>query len=455
MLTEDLFRGDDAPVLTVSQVNQRVKKLIEGQLAPVAVQGEISNFKVVSGHAYFVLKDSEGQLAAVLFRIKTLRLAVEPKDGLTVVARGRLTLYVPYGRYQLMVDSLAPVGAGAWQAAFNQLKEKLALEGLFAPERKRPLPLLPRAVAVVTSATGAVIRDIVHVAVRRFPQANILLVPARVQGPDAPDSIVAAIGRANQMAEKYGLDALILARGGGSIEDLWAFNNEQVARTIVASGLPVVSAVGHETDFTIADFVADVRAPTPSAAAELVFPVASELALRLRVPMQRAGQAVRREVQMERHRLRAARLALGDGKSLVGERIQRLSGLQSRLEQAIGHDLAAARLRVTSQAVRLQALHPRERIRRWRQSLTQCHGRLTALLRQNTSLSRSRLLGLSERVTALSPMGVLERGYSITLDAQGKLVRDASAVRRGDSLAIVLARGRLGANVDKIEPGNS
>jgi exodeoxyribonuclease VII large subunit len=449
---EDLFHENRPAVLTVTQVNQQVRRLIETHLMPLAVQGEISNLKVVSGHAYFVLKDDQGQLPAVLFRVRTLRLAIEPKDGMAVVARGRLTLYVPYGRYQLIVESLTPAGVGAMQAAFVELKEKLKQEGLFAQERKRRLPSLPQGVAVVASPTGAVIRDIVHVATRRFPRANILLVPARVQGAEAPESIVAAIARANAVAKQFRLDVLILARGGGSIEDLWAFNTEPVARAIFASDLPVVSAVGHETDFTIADFVADLRAPTPSAAAELVFPVAQDLLSRIQQPVSKARAALRREIQIERHRLRAGRAALGNGAWLVEDRMQRLDAMEQRLGQAMERKSAIARLGLSRASTRLEGLHPRTRVLAQRAAIEHFETFVLAKMRQIAALDRARLNGLSERVRTLGPTSVLARGYSLTFAADGTLVRDASTLERGDALSIVLARGRLGASVERIEP---
>lgn len=452
--TRDLFEQSAAPPLTVSQVNQRAKQLLERQFTRVVVVGEIANLKTVSGHRYFSLRDNKAQLPAALFKGQASRVKFDLRSGIEVIATGRLTIYPPYGRYQMVVDSLEPRGAGALQAAFEELKAKLAAEGLFATERKRAVPLLPRRIAVVTSPTGAVIKDIINVATRRFPKARILVVPTRVQGADSGAAIAAAIERASRLVGDLELSTIIVARGGGSLEDLWGFNDERVARAIVAAPVPVISGVGHETDFTIADFVADIRAPTPSAAAELVFPVRSELLEQLHGPVARATRAVRRDIEHGRQRLRALRAALGDGRSLVAVQHQRLDFAKVRLHQGFRQSLATRRLQLGSYETRLAKLHPRVRLRAMRSEMHSAQVRIDLLVRQSVTRSRDRLRAVSARLTALSPLGVLERGYAIVLDPRGRAVSDAAQVEPGDRVDVRVARGRFGAVVDETDTGD-
>ncbi|MEZ4271824.1 MAG: exodeoxyribonuclease VII large subunit [Myxococcota bacterium] len=306
------------PVLTVTQVNNLARNELERQFPHITVVAEVSNCKIISGHCYFTLKDRTSQLAAVLFKRDAARLKFALEVGQEVVVVGRLTIYGAYGRYQLVAESIEPRGVGALQTAFEQLKKRLADEGLFAVERKRPLPKLPARVAVVSSAEGAVIRDIIQVATRRCPNAQILLIPTRVQGRECATQVAYNIDRISRLTTSLGIDVIIVARGGGSLEDLWGFNDERVARAIVAAPVPVVSAVGHETDFCIADFVADARAPTPSAAAELVFPVYSDLQYSLQRYHHRSATALRRQIDNQRHHLRAVASPLERGRRLIG-----------------------------------------------------------------------------------------------------------------------------------------
>ena len=295
------FSTDTRKIWTVSELNQSARDLLEEHFPGVWVEGEISNFKLYpSGHAYFSLKDDAGQIAAAMFRFSTRDVKFEARNGLAVIARGQLTVYDKRGQYQLIVEGLEPKGKGALQLAFEQLRDRLREEGLFDEERKKELPLLPRKVGVVTSAAGAAVRDIIDVLTRRFSSIEILINPVRVQGEMAAGEIAAAIGEMNARTD---IDVLIVGRGGGSIEDLWAFNEEAVARAIAASRIPVVSAVGHETDFTIADFVADLRAPTPSAAAELVVRSKESLEGELGSLARTLSAALRRRVESARHRL--------------------------------------------------------------------------------------------------------------------------------------------------------
>jgi exodeoxyribonuclease VII large subunit len=438
-----------APILTVTQLNGKARQLLERNFTQVQVAGEISNLKHDrSGHRYFCLKDAGGVINAALFRREAMALRFDLKDGLQVVATGNVTIYGPSGRYQLVINRLAVRGAGALQAAFEELTARLQAEGLFARERKRRLPLVPRRVAVITSPTGAVLRDILHVSARRFPNAQILLVPCRVQGPDCAAQVARAIERVSAQREVLGLDVLIVARGGGSLEDLWGFNDERVARAIAGCAMPVVSAVGHETDFTIADFVADVRAPTPSAAAELVFPQKSELILRLQRLQARVGEGVRRDLQRQRLRLRALRAELGDGKRPLWVQTQRLGALHGRLEAAQRRVLAERRARLTGLDRRLATLHPHVRLEGLKVRVEASEERLTRQIRRQLQARRDRLAGLGLRLDALSPLAVLGRGYGIVMNEHGNALRRADEARPGERLHIRLSEGTLSARVD-------
>jgi exodeoxyribonuclease VII large subunit len=411
--------------------------------------------RVVGGHRYFSLKDGQSQVAAVLFRREATRVRFALKDGLEIVGRGRVTLYPPRGTFQLVLERIEPRGAGARQAAFEELKHKLASEGLFDQERKRRLPLVPRRVAVVTSPTGAVIRDIINVATRRFPSADILVIPTRVQGSESAGVIATAIDRASASAEALGIEVIILARGGGSLEDLWGFNEEQVAHAIYAARVPVVSAVGHETDFTIADFVADRRAPTPSSAAEIVFPLTVELHADLQERLARCARSVSRDIQQNRHRLRAARAVLGDGRTLIAVQTQRLSMAERALARTAERLVASLRLRFSGQEKRLERLNPRLHLAEIRSRVRAADERVAMLLCRHVGSARQRLAGAEGRLRALSPLGILERGYSIVLAPDGQAVRRAGQVHPGDRLDIRVARGRLAAQVVEAEAGSS
>jgi exodeoxyribonuclease VII large subunit len=395
-------------VWTVTELNRAAGELLEEAFPRVWVQGEVSNWKVYpSGHAYFSLKDQGGQISAVFFGVARKGVRFEPKDGLAVLAAGRVGLYGQRGQYQLIVDELEPQGKGALHLAFEQLKEKLQAEGLFEEARKRPLPALPRCVGVVTSPTGAVIRDILNVLGRRFANLRVLLHPVRVQGEGAAAEIAAAI---SELSRRGDVDVLIVGRGGGSIEDLWAFNEETVARAIAASAVPVISAVGHETDFTIADFVADLRAPTPSAAAELV--VESKAALHGRIDglARRLRLAAGARVRSARHRLDALAVQrmIGDGRRRLRDLAQRLDGLEAGLMR-LGRDAVAGR--------------------------------------------RAALERLSGALEHLSPLGVLGRGYSICRRLPGcEVVTDAAAVPAGAGIEVLLRRGALQATVSAALP---
>ncbi|GLK62082.1 exodeoxyribonuclease 7 large subunit [Azotobacter vinelandii] len=450
MLNDPFQRlGLDREILTVSQLNGRARALLEDVFAQVWVEGEISNLaRPASGHLYFTLKDRQAQVRCALFRQNALRVREILRDGLAVRVRGRVSLYEGRGDFQLILDLLEPAGDGALRLAFEALKEKLAAEGLFAAERKRPLPAHPRSIGIVSSPTGAVIRDIVSVFRRRAPQVELTLVPTAVQGREAVAQIVHAL----ELADRQGFDALILARGGGSLEDLWCFNEEVVARAVAACATPVVSAVGHETDVTIADFVADLRAPTPSAAAELLAPDSSDLQRRL--------DGLQRRLQLRmRHLLAARRLQL-DGLSRrlrhPGERLQqqaqRLDDLELRLRRAMQRRLQGDAERLARLDTRLAAQHPERLLGLLRQRLEHLAERLPRAMRSTLRERRQRLEATAQTLQAVSPLATLGRGYAILLDERGRAIRAAVQAHPGQRLHARLAEGALELRVEAAFP---
>lgn len=408
-----LFDETERKPLTVSELTNSIRIALESRFAAVWVEGEISNFKAhSSGHWYFTLKDQGAQLRAKCFRSTNTRIRFRPTDGLHVRARGKLSLYAPRGEYELVVDALDPVGAGALRIAFEQMRDRLNAEGLFAKELKRPLPVFPRRVGIVTSPTGAAIRDILNVISRRTRTVHVLFSPARVQGDMAGPEIARAIRFINlyhERALREGrtddlVDVLIVGRGGGSTEDLWAFNQEEVARAIRKSAIPVISAVGHETDFTIADFVADFRAPTPSAAAEIVAAREDQLCSSLD----------------------------NLGRQLVRQTKYQIVNLRTRVQK---HALSHAFDEVKSRLANAR--------RRYETASSACDAAMDEKIQQG----RERLGLAAASLDALSPLGVLQRGYAIAQDESGKLVRDAASVNAGDAVTVRLARGRLNTRV--------
>ncbi|MEW6515298.1 MAG: exodeoxyribonuclease VII large subunit [candidate division FCPU426 bacterium] len=395
----------DRRVFTVTEIVERARALLENEFPRVWVEGELSNFKQhTSGHFYFTLKDAQSQLRAAMFRGANRLVRFRPEDGLKVLAGGRLSLYPARGDFQMVVEELEPAGLGALQLAFEQLKKKLAAEGLFDPKRKKSLPAFPRKIAVVTSPTGAAVRDILNVTGRRSPLADIAVYPVRVQGAGAAEEIAHALERLNAVG---GWDVIICGRGGGSLEDLWAFNEEVVARAIAASAIPVVSAVGHEVDYTIADFVADVRAETPTAAAEMVLRDRRELLEQLR----------------SRERLLAGRIR------------ERLREGRLRLERV----LASRLLR-----------RPRAVLEPLAQRLDDLGSQLKNGLKNRLRLARERWRSLGAQLEALSPLNVLRRGYSLVYQLPGEtLVRDSRELSAGDALRIRFHRGEARVRVEK------
>jgi exodeoxyribonuclease VII large subunit len=390
-------------ILTVTQLTRQIKDLLEGTFPDVWVEGEISNLTAPqSGHVYFTLKDDQSQVRAVLFRSAQRHLKFLLEHGMQVICRGRLSVYEPRGDYQIIVEYVEPKGIGALQKAFEALKERLEREGLFGRDRKKPLPVLPRRIGIVTSPTGAAIRDILRVIKRRHPRLHILIYPVPVQGADAAPAIVEAIQHFNR---EKNADVLIVGRGGGSLEDLWAFNEEAVARAIASSRIPVISAVGHETDYTIADFVADLRAPTPSAAAEMV-------------------------VESEEHLQNS------------------IHAFRSRLMMSIRQHLEGYRATV-SHAMRLLG-DPRQRIEQYGQRIDELIGRLALGLRHHVRRDRAHLASLSAALEHLNPLGILSRGYSVTRKLpDGTIIKNAREVTPGDLLSTLLHQGEVLSRVQE------
>jgi len=449
---DDFREGAGQPprhILTPSTLNRLVRGLLEDALPLVWIEGELSNVaRPASGHLYFTLKDNAAQVRCAMFKPKSGWLRFKPADGMHVLVRARVGLYEPRGEFQLVAEHMEPAGEGALQREFERLKAQLDAEGLFAQERKRPLPLFARRIGVITSATGAAIRDVLSVMARRWPLVEVDVLPVPVQGREAPPAIVAMLRKAAACG-RY--DVLLLTRGGGSLEDLWAFNDERVARAIHASAVPVVSAVGHEIDFSIADFVADLRAPTPSAAAELLVP--DILALRRQLE-----QLQRRVAAIHERRLHA--------------RIQRIDHLLVRLQaqrpqarlardrdrlQRLHRQLLACRLaQVTRKTVhldrvyaRLLAQHPRQRLAMLRQRLAQHAAHLRRMTLHKLERERLNLQQTARAMHAVSPLATLERGYAILFDAEGKVLRSAQGVAVDTPLKAKLADGELPLRVSE------
>jgi exodeoxyribonuclease VII large subunit len=438
---------------TVSELTDRIQGVLEVEFADVWVEGEISNLKIApSGHWYFSLKDDKAQARAVVWKTDTRLIRFKPRDGMRVLARGQVRVYAPRGEYQISIQVLEPLGKGSLQQAFEEMKERLGKEGLFDPARKRPLPMLPRRVGVVSSATGAVIQDILRVLMARYANLEVLLYPARVQGPEAAGEVAQGIRVLNRMG---GLDVLIVARGGGSLEDLWAFNDEQVARALASSKIPTISAVGHETDFTIADFVADLRAPTPSAAAERVVQAKEELVARIAGFDSRLAGAVRLRFARVRARVEAVtshRVFAAEQGRLRGQ-AQRVDELVRRSETGLRRGLERARDRFRRDRDRLEAFRWDRQVASRRERLARQRDRLQARFRAEVEKRRSALGRLAAGLDGLSPLAVLSRGYALVWDQSGRrLVRDTADVSVGDPLRVRLHEGTLAATVTAKEP---
>lgn len=396
--------------LTVTQLNEYIKQILDHdtRLTDVYLKGEISNFKnhYSTGHYYFTLKDEGSMIRAIMFRSSAAKLAFLPEDGMKVIAHGRISAFVRDGQYQIYCDSMEPDGVGALYIAFEQLKRKLEAEGLFDPARKKPIPKIPSRVGIITSATGAAIRDMINVCGRRFPFATLVLYPSLVQGPDAPPQLIDGVRYFNNAGN---VDVIIIGRGGGSIEDLWAFNNEELAREIAASGIPVISAVGHETDFTICDFVADRRAPTPSAAAELAVPETGELKRKIEHIIVREAAVVSAMIAARREKLSyfAATRALTNPMSFIDDK---------KMQTAMASE------------------------------------RLTHLAEQMLNTKKASMQNLCAKLSAMDPLAVLARGYSAVYDRKGSVIKSITDVQPGDKISVETGDGKIDATVDSVCP---
>jgi len=442
------FEFAPSAVLPVSLLVSSARLLIERHLGLVWVSGEISNFvRAASGHCYFNLKDAQAQARCVLFRQKAQLAAFALRDGMQVEVRATPSIYEARGEFQLNVENIRLAGVGALYEKFAQLKAKLEAAGWFAEARKRSLPAYPRAIGVVSSTRAAALRDILTTLRRRWPAAGIVVYPTAVQGAAAADAIAQAIRTANERAE---VDVLIVARGGGSIEDLWAFNEESVARAVFESLLPVVSGVGHETDFTICDFVADVRAPTPTAAAAAVTPDRVAIAHRVDQLARRAARAGQHSLAVRIQRLDAAARRLVHPATRIAQEMQRLQELARRVAHAWrAHFAVRAALALAIQARLLRELRspPAEALR-----LQHAHMRWQRGARERVLRTSERLAGLTQNLAHLNPQAVLERGYAIVAGSDGTIVQDARQVRRGDTVALTFARGGADATIDNSKP---
>ena len=435
-------------VVTVSELTTRIRGVLESTQGEVLVEGEIANSRLwKTGHLYFTLRDEHAQLKAVMFRSAVRYLRFTPEDGLRVIARGRVTVYEPKGEYQIVCEQLQPQGVGALQVAFDQLKRTLEADGLFEATRKRPLPLLPRQIGVVTSLHGAALQDILKVLARRHPTAHVVIRPVRVQGEGAAGQIARGI---DQLSRQEGVDVIIVGRGGGSLEDLWAFNEEPVARAIATATVPVISAVGHEIDVTLSDLVADIRAATPSAAAEIVVAGRDELLGRVDQLSDRLRATLRDTTQ----RLLTSVLELDRRPGVAGWparlaiRGRHAAELTHALTQATRSTLVTRERRLRSAQLKLEAHEPGRRLEASRTRLVVAGERLGAAIVHRRQRLEGRLGDLTGRLEALSPLGVLARGYAVCWNAnRTAIVRDASAVSVGDDVAITLRQGQLTCTV--------
>jgi exodeoxyribonuclease VII large subunit len=441
------FRPLDRRIWTVRDLVAAVRTHIEREYSDAWVEGEISNFRAHdSGHLYFTLKDENAQIRAVMFRSQARLLRFRPENGMQVVLRGRVTIYEDRGELQISAEYLEPKGAGALQLAFEQLKTKLAAEGLFDAARKKPIPTLPRRIGIVTSPQTAALRDILNILQRRHHTANVLIFPAQVQGESAAIEVSAGIRHFNQSRN---VDVIIVARGGGPVEALAAFNNEGLARAVADSRIPVISAVGHETDFTIIDFVADVRAPTPSAAAELVIRSRQEVEEQAEGLRQRLLRAMRYRLLMARQALTelAQHGAFARMMDVIRQRQQKLDDLLYRLERSERQMLEQRRRRWEAAAAAVRHYDVRRMLVGIGKELDALVAAIGAAMRTQLLQRRSRLDQLAGQLEALSPLAILERGYALVFDSSGKLLKDAAKVSRGDEISAKLARGTLTATV--------
>jgi len=443
----DLF--EQRKIYSVSEITTEIKRSLD-ELGIIWIQGELSNFKHHSSkHMYFSLKDQRAQVKAACFKNQNRYLKFRPEDGMEVLVRGRLSVYEPRGDYQIIVEYMEPVGLGSLQLAFDQLKEKLRKEGLFDEAHKVPLPLLPQRVGIVTSPTGAAIRDILRILKRRNASLDVLIYPAKVQGSGSAEEIASGIQYLNSRSD---IDVIIAGRGGGSIEDLWAFNEEVVARAIYQSEFPVISAVGHEVDYTIADFVADLRAPTPSAAAEMVSGAREDLRISVDSLRGRLYQAVRRGI--EQRRMNLERLAHSKAFTVAPNKIrdlqQRFDEGTLRMAQAMNRFATSIRHRERMLSMRLSTIDLPRFVNDRRDYLTQYYQGLISAMKARLHQDRARFGIAAGKIDALSPLGILQRGFSLCRDTEGRIIKNSAEVAQGDSVRVTLASGGLDCTVKNI-----
>ncbi|MCC6201733.1 MAG: exodeoxyribonuclease VII large subunit [Gammaproteobacteria bacterium] len=441
----------DLEIYSVSRLNREVRGTLEARFPALWIEGELSNLaRPASGHLYFSLKDEAAQVRCAMFRSRGGQLDFVPEAGMQVLAFARVSLFEPRGDFQLIVERLQPAGAGLLQIEFDRLKRKLAAEGLFDAARKRPIPRWPKQLGVITSPSGAALRDVLAVLRRRCPLLPVIVYPSSVQGERAAGELLAAIEIANARAD---CDVLLLTRGGGSIEDLWPFNDERLARAIAASAIPIVSGVGHEVDFTIADFVADLRAPTPSAAAELISPDLAQWREHAMALRQRLHAALRRRLERGGEMVDWYERRLRQPAWLIDQRRRHLAMAQQRLHYALSATAQRAAARLGAARNHLEAHHPRTTLADYRARCARLSLRLDHLMRGRLAIRQARLATLSRALHAVSPLATLERGYAIVRDpATRAITRDATTLRPGDRLEALLARGALDVTVIAVHP---
>lgn len=437
-----------ADALTVTELTRDIKQLLELNYGRICVQGEISNLaRPGSGHLYFNLKDENAQLAAVMFRSSAQRSRFELDNGQEILAFGRITVYEPRGNYQIIVDRIEPFGAGALQLAFEQLKARLAEEGLFEAEHKQKIPFLPSCIGIVTSSTGAAIRDILNILERRFPNIPVIINPVSVQGDSAAGEIAAAIRQFNQLKS---VDVMIVGRGGGSLEDLWAFNEEVVARAIFESEIPVISAVGHETDICISDFVADLRAPTPSAAAELVAPRKDDLQDQVEAAWSRISYLVTRKLENLQEKLDYYKKRLRSPEMVIQAYMLKADDLNFRLRQLVENKSVYLRNKLENLSQRLAFQSPETTIKNYQTTVSDLQYRLETTTRQIVTRKQNRFYELSHVLDSVSPLSTMKRGYSVATKPSGQIVKTISQVKKDSRLNIKVSDGTIEALVEQV-----
>lgn len=434
--------------LSVSELNRQARTLLERSFLTIQVEGEISNFvRPSSGHWYFTLKDDKAQVRCAMFKNRNMQIRQQPQNGDKVILKAKVSLYEGRGEYQLICDFLEPAGSGALQVAFEQLKAKLQHEGLFDPKHKKAIPSQPKHIGIVTSPTGAAVHDILTVLKRRFPSLPVTVYPTAVQGADAPEQICRAIilAEAHQKC-----DVLIIGRGGGSLEDLWSFNDERVARTLFDCEIPVISAVGHEVDVVITDFVADVRAPTPSAAAELISPDQHQMQLQVNQLKQRLLRHIKQQIQHSNQKIGYLKARLRHPGQQLREQSQRLDNLEIRLHKVIKDQISKRQHLSSSLAARLNAQSPAHQLSRHQDQTTGLNKRLAQAMLALMTQNKLKLNSAMQQLHTVSPLATLERGYAIVKDENDRVIMDASAQTEGSLLETQLHQGRILSRVEKI-----